>query len=267
MKADLKDVTFLILVRLDSIQRLENVVTVTDALFKHFDTHVTVVEASGFNNGILQKLLNSKINYLFREDKDPILYKTKHFNAMMPDVSTQYIAIWDADVVVDKKAVLEAVAMLRSQTADAAYPYNGKCYNTSEILRTLFFKRKDIRVLYRHIDKMDLFHNRLLHGGAVLANREKYIQAGMENEKHYGWGDDDFDRFYRFERLGYKIHRVDTCLFHLSHPRATNSAFASSTQRKISSSERFKTESSSKEEILNGLLRTAVEKSNNFLTL
>ena len=253
MRVDLKDVTFLILVRLDSVQRLENIVTVMDALLKYFDTNVTVVEASGYNNGILKTLLNRKVKYQFKEDKDPVLYKTRHFNAMIPDVATKYIAIWDADVAVDKKAVLEAVTKLRSEEADVAWPYNGICYNTSEILRTLFMKRKDIRILYRHRDKMVLFHNRLLVGGAVLVNKEKYIYAGMENEKHYGWGDDDFDRAYRFEWLGFKIHRVDTCLFHLSHPRAINSSFASPIQQKISSSERFKTESSSKQELLANL--------------
>ncbi|MCL2737840.1 MAG: galactosyltransferase-related protein [Bacteroidales bacterium] len=249
MKVDLKDITFLILVRLDSVQRLENTLTVTEALLKYFDTNVTVVEASGYNNQVLKRLLNRKINYLFKEDKDPVLYKTRRFNAMTPNVATPYIAIWDTDVVVDKKAVLEAVTMLRNQTADVAWPYNGTCYNTSEILRTLFMKRKDIRVLYRHMDKMELLHHRSLVGGAVLVNREKYIYAGMENEKHYGWGDDDFDRCYRFERLGFKTHWVDTCLFHLSHPRAMNSSFASSAQKRISSYERFKTESSSKQEI------------------
>ncbi|MDR2586229.1 MAG: hypothetical protein LBC84_08455 [Prevotellaceae bacterium] len=250
MKTDLKDVTILILLRLDSIQRLENVVAVTDSLCTYFDTHINLVEASSFNSGMVKRLINKKINYQFIEDKDPILYKTRHFNSMMQDVTTPYIAIWDADVVVDQKAVFESITMLRNHTADVAYPYNGKCYNTSEILRTLFLKRKNIRTLYRHTDKMDLFHNRLLNGGAVFADREKYISAGMENEKHYGWGDDDFDRFYRFERLGFSIHRVDTCLFHLSHPRAQNSSFSSSIQKKTSSNERFKTESSSKQEIL-----------------
>jgi len=253
MKRDLKDVTFLILVRLDSIERLENAVTVTNALCKYFNTNITVLEADSYNNGILKSLLHRKVRYLFTEDKDPVLYKTKHFNSLIPDVTTKYLAIWDADVVIDKKAVLEAVAKLRSGEADVAYPYNGKCFNTSEIVRTLFFKQKDIRLLYRHTEKMELLHERLLVGGAVLVDKEKYIYAGMENEKHYGWGDDDFDRFYRFKRLELNVHRVDTCLFHLSHPRASNSTFASSVQAKRSSNERYKTENSSKEEILNRL--------------
>ena len=40
MKADLTDLTFMILTRIDTIQRLENVKSVTDSLFKHFDTNL-----------------------------------------------------------------------------------------------------------------------------------------------------------------------------------------------------------------------------------
>jgi len=249
MRADLRDVTFLILVRLDSVQRIENVVAVANTLVKYFDTHVTVLEAADHNNGILRSLLSRKVTYRFSEDKDPVLYKTKHFNSMVPDVATKYMAIWDADVVVDKKAIVEAVEKLRRGDVDVASPYNGKCFNTSDILRAIFLLRKDVRVLYRHLNKMELLHDRMLVGGAIIVEKQKYIYAGMENEKHYGWGDDDFDRYYRFERLGFRIYRVNTCLFHLSHPRASNSWFASSTQSKISSNERFRIENSSKQEI------------------
>lgn len=250
MKTDLTDVTFLILVRLDSIQRMENIVNVTDALLRYFSTNITVVEAAYYNNGFLKSLLNKKVNYQYREDKDPVLYKTKHFNSMVLDVTTKYVSIWDADVVIDKKAILDAITILRSQEADVAYPYDGRTFNTSEILRTLFLKQKNVRFLFRHIKKMDLLHERLLVGGAVLIDKEKYIFAGMENKNHYGWGDDDFDRFYRFQRLGFKIYRVNTCLFHLSHPRSINSSFSSSIQSKISTNERWKVEHSSKLEVL-----------------
>lgn len=186
------------------------------------------------------------MKYQYIIDKDPVLYKTKHFNMMVHDVATKYVAIWDTDAVVDKDAIIDAVNQLRSQKADVAYPYDGRSFDTSEILRTLFLKQNDIRLLYRHIKKMDLLHERLLVGGAVLIDKNMYILAGLENERYYGWGDDDFDRFYRFQRLGFKIYRGNTCLFHLSHPRSINSFFSSYIQSKISSNERWKIEHSSK---------------------
>lgn len=54
MKADLTDTTFLILVRLDSIERLENVVNITQMLLTYFDTHVIVMEADNHSNGVLK---------------------------------------------------------------------------------------------------------------------------------------------------------------------------------------------------------------------
>ena len=51
MRIDLTDVTFLILIRLDSIQRLENVKVVTDSLLKYFDTNIYVLEADSYDNG------------------------------------------------------------------------------------------------------------------------------------------------------------------------------------------------------------------------
>ena len=56
-------------------------------------------------------------------------------------------------------------------------------------------------------------------GGAVFAQTEKYLQAGMENEDFYGWGLEDGERHYRWLSFGYRIYRSEGCLFHLSHPR------------------------------------------------
>ncbi|GHU91936.1 hypothetical protein FACS1894155_12040 [Bacteroidia bacterium] len=78
MKINLTDLTFLILVRLDSIQRLENIKMVTDSLLKYFDTNIYVLEADVYNNDILKNQLNRKIRYQFMEDKDPILHKTRY---------------------------------------------------------------------------------------------------------------------------------------------------------------------------------------------
>ena len=98
---------------------------------------------------------------------------------------------------------------------------------------------------------MDKLYPHLLVGGAVLMNKLKYCKAGMENEQHYGWGNDDFDRYYRFVGLGYKIHKVNTPLFHLSHSRNNNSQFRSIIANKISFAAMNKIENSSAQELQN----------------
>lgn len=168
---------------------------------------------------------------------------------MTKSVTTSYISIWDADIIPDKKAVIECMRQLRSQKADITLPYNGICYDIAQSIKSLYFKRKDIRILYRHKSKMDLLYHRALVGGAILMNRMKYIQAGKENEIHYGWGNDDFDRYYRFFGLNYKIYRSSKSLFHLSHSRGNNSQFRSKISERISAAECTLIESCSKNEI------------------
>jgi len=235
MSVDLTDITFLILVRLDCVQRLENVLIVTERLKYYFNTHIKVREADNYNNGVLKNLLNKKISYEFVEDKDPVLYKTRHFNQMIKSISTSYIAIWDTDIVPDKKAVLQCMQRLRNNEKDVCYPYNGICYDIPEPIKILYFKKRDIRILSRHINKMDRLYPHLLVGGAVIVNKEKYLMAGGENEKYYGWGNDDFDRYFRYCGLGYNIYRANNPLFHLSHPRGNNSQYDSILSNKISS--------------------------------
>lgn len=249
MRIDLKDTTFLIAVRLDSIQRLENTLAVIAQICKYFDTNIILAEVADCCNGILKSLLYKRVTYIFIEDKDNVFYRTKYFNQLTSEIKSPIIALWDADVVIDKKAILESVNNIRTYNADISYPYNGIFLETSDIMRKYYLKTKDIRVLYRNKNKLKLLYNKPMVGGAVVVNREKYIQAGMENETHYGWGNDDFDRYYRFVALNYKIHRINTPLFHLHHPRGNNSQFRSDIFQQISSLERFKMESSSKEEV------------------
>ena len=92
MKTDLKDVTFMIPVRIDSIIRLENLISVVQYLFRHFDCRIMVLEADAYNNGIIKKLLGPKIKYHFIEDYDSTFYRTKYLNVS----STKYkcLKIW-----------------------------------------------------------------------------------------------------------------------------------------------------------------------------
>ena len=62
--------TFMIPVRLDSVVRLENLILSVQSLLRYFDTNIMVLEAASYRNGIIQKMLGKKIQYLFLEDRD-----------------------------------------------------------------------------------------------------------------------------------------------------------------------------------------------------
>jgi predicted glycosyltransferase involved in capsule biosynthesis len=242
MKQDATDITFMILARLDSIARLENVIASASALLQHFNTTVYVLEADRYCNNVLHTMLGNKVRYEFVEDDDPILHKTRYFNLMMQKIETPFVSIWDADTIVEKDAIIECLDKLRKGEADIALPYNGVCLDTSDILRKIYFMKQDIEVFKCNIGKMDRLYNRILTGGAVLMNRQKFISIGGENEVYYGWGDDDYDRYIRFMNHGMKIYRSKSVLFHLSHPRGENSGFNTELRQRISKGELYKTQ-------------------------
>jgi len=102
--------------------------------------------------------------------------------------------------------------------------------------------------------KMHLIYGNKMKGGAVLVNKEAYIKAGMENEKFYGWGPEDFELHERLKILGLKIHRSGGSMFHLTHSRGSNSGFRSIEQNKNTNKERMTTVLSSKAELISDMI-------------
>lgn len=249
MKNDLTDMTFLIPLRIDSIVRLENMLMSIRFLLRNFDTNITVLQVAAYENGIVPLLLDKKIKYRFIEDYDMVFYRTKYLNIMTRDADTKYVGIWDTDVVIPKEQIADAVQKLR-QGYDIAYPYDGHFYDTTSIIREQFLKSGNIKLLKINQSKMGLIYGPQMKGGAMFVNREAYIAAGMENEKFYGWGPEDFERYERWKILDYSIYQAEGSLYHLTHSRGSNSSFRSKGQMKDSNKERFLTEMSSKEDII-----------------
>lgn len=248
MKFNTKDFTFLIPIRIDSIVRVENLLLSIRYLLQYFDTNIMVLEASNYNNGILQKLLDKRVQYQFVEDKDPIFYRTKYINIMTQKSTTPFIGIWDADVIIPKDQIQDSIQKLRDGY-EIAYPFDGHFYDTTDIIREFYLKTRQINILIKNKDKMVLIYGNQMKGGAIFVNKEAYMQAGMENEKYYGWGAEDWDRFRRFNIFNYKIHCSTGCLFHLTHPRGINSADRSFDHKMNFTQQLFLTTSSTKEDI------------------
>lgn len=224
MKIDLEDVTFLTVIRLDSVCRLENLLASIYFLHKNFKCKIWIMEVDAYCNGIIKKLIGKKAEYHFIEDHDSILYRTKYLNLMAETVVTPFLCLWDADVIVPTRQIQEAVLKLRTKEYDVALPYNGKALDTSMCIREVYMQKEDPLFLCRHQSKMSFLHDGLnLKGGAFIVNANVYREAGMDNLQFYGWGSEDFERYDRLNNLGYKIYVTEGVLFHLSHPRGINS--------------------------------------------
>ena len=226
MKYDLTDMTFIIPIRADTVVRIENLILTVDHLQDRLQTRIAVLEAAPCNNGIIQNLLKDRVTYLFVEDKDPVYHKTKYLNRMAVDVKTDFVGIWDADVIVEHEQIMDAMQHLRQSLCDIAYPYDGDFYDISDLLRNHYLVHRDLEFLKANRGKMQLLYkvDGVIGavGGAILAKTDKYRLAGMENEDFYGWVLDDGERHYRWLSFDFKIYRSQGGLFHLTHTRDSN---------------------------------------------
>jgi predicted glycosyltransferase involved in capsule biosynthesis len=228
--SDLTDVTFIIPVRIDTVNRLENTLVIVDFLLENFNTRLSILEASHRDTGLLRKLLPEEVDHRFVEDSDAIFHRTKYINILARICETPFISLWDTDVIVPTEQIEETIKLLRDGEAEFVTPFQDKFLDTSDILRDLYIQTRDLGILEKHQGKMKGLYNPNPVGGVFFANRQSYADAGMENEKFYGWGREDGDRANRWKILGYKHQHVKGPLFHLSHERGVNSSFHSVNQ-------------------------------------
>jgi predicted glycosyltransferase involved in capsule biosynthesis len=226
-KIDLMDLTFIIPVRIDSIERLENIVACTNHITNNFNTHIEIIEVSEFNNGILFKLLEKSISYHFIEDDNPVFHRTFYLNKISQNIKTPFIAIFDADVIVPANQIYEAVSILRENKTDVVYPYDGRFLDTTEKYRKLYLLANDENGLEIFSHKFKTVYGPYAIGGAFLIKTESYKRSGYENIRFYGWGPEDQERLARWEILEYKIKRIRGPLYHLHHKRGINSSYGS----------------------------------------
>lgn len=221
---DLRDVTFTIPVRIDTPERVRNIRTVVQYICKHFDTNVLVAEESieAVIPGYFADL-SLKFGYAHIQTNNPLMHRTKLLNIMAKSATTPIIVNYDTDVVLKLEQYVAAVQAIRSNQLDMVYPYNGKFIDIHG--EALHKAVNDLDVSSLTEKSGNLIHPNSL-GGAVFWNRTKFIECGLENENFISWGFEDNERVTRATKLGYRIGRIDGCIFHMYHPPSLNSANA-----------------------------------------
>ncbi|ASZ12512.1 hypothetical protein KTO58_12005 [Chitinophaga pendula] len=225
-KIDLSDVTFLIPVRIDSDDRWNNLKTITHYLHKYFKTNIMILEADTISK-IDISMLPPTVQHIFVRDEQFWFHRTKYNNEMIRRCSTPFIALYDTDVIIDYHQLTEATSLLRSAAYQIVSPYDGAFVRVNEKdQKELFMKQLDIRI----INNENAAHRVKFHkswGGAILLNKQAFIESGMENEAFYKWGPEDMERIRRMEILGYSFTRVKGPLFHIDHVIMHNSEYSS----------------------------------------
>ena len=223
-KTNLKDVTFVVPLRLDSTERRENINALIKYTFAHFETNLIVLEADS-ERRYFPETEPKDFKYEYLDDKNEVFHRTKWINKLIDVSTTPIVAVWDADAISPPDQVTDAVNKIRSDESVLGFPYDGRFYSCDRISSEIFKKILNIEILLRRIPVMNLMHGYHSVGGAFIINKNKYTSAGGENEDFYGWGPEDTERVKRLEIMKLLIYNSPGILFHLWHPLGKNSWF------------------------------------------
>lgn len=246
---DLKDVTILIPLRIDSVERMSNLDTLLEFLCRESDLQILILEADEYPHYQVKKEYPF-VRYHFMKDADPVFYRTYYLNRLLELAQTPFAGIWDTDVIVSFEQIADAVTALRNGKAVMSIPYDGRVYSVPAGYSDVFRRNLDLESLYLHIPDSVLVLGNISVGGAILVDRVEYRKAGGENEHFYGWGPEDFERVKRMEKLQLPVYRSEGPLFHLYHPVGMNSRYASSALERRNQSELFAIQKMTQEELL-----------------
>lgn len=233
MKIDLKDATFIIPIRIESTDRLRNIIAVTAFLLENFDTNIIIKEVdseSVFKNEalpILKDILDVDINitHIFEQNSKPSFHRQKVLNEMIMKTNTKLVINYDCDVLLPLKSYEVAYDMILNKNYDVVYPYGQGMYQKQVIpnddVISYFLQTLD----YNYLESYSKSYISD-YGWVQFFNRQIYIEGGMENENFVAYAPEDKERFYRFTKLGYNVGRINDFVYHLEHSRGQNSWFS-----------------------------------------
>jgi glycosyltransferase involved in cell wall biosynthesis len=224
----LPPVTFVIPLRVDSAERAQNLDIVLELLSVRPATEILILEADKRPAYQLKKAY-PQVRYEFVEDADPIFHRTKYLNRLIREATTPIVGVWDTDVIVPHGQIAEAIYAIQTDKAVMAFPYDGAFYSLSKERSERVRGEISAGVAPSMLPVMSPPLSITFHsvGGAFLIDKEKYLQAGGENERFYGWGAEDLERVQRMNVLNLLVYRSRGCLYHLYHPRMENSWYGS----------------------------------------
>ncbi|WP_286833641.1 MULTISPECIES: galactosyltransferase-related protein [unclassified Proteiniphilum] len=218
-----QELTVVIPVRIDCIERKENLNTVLFSLLKTTAATIIVLEADNERKYFYPET-TEQIKHHFIEDHNPISHRTLYLNQLLKMTKTNIVGIWDTDVIFENEQIEKAVREIQSGIT-LCYPYDGRfVFLNAEKSEKV---REDVLAFLADKEKetnSSLFARPSV-GGALIVNKQHYVAAGGENENFYGWGPEDAERFKRMEILEEPVSRISGALYHLHHPRGINSTF------------------------------------------
>jgi len=226
------DLTFLIPTRIETEDRLRNIISSVSYLLKHLDAKVIVKEVAPhhtFKHRALPEIKKyadtTNLTCLYEETDEPLFCKSKVLNDLIVAADTKFVANYDADCILPLTSYHQAYALLAGDKADVVYPYGCGIYQWKAEYNMQVYQEFISTLDHRVLDKRRTLSNSTI-GWTQFVNRQKYIDSYMMNENFVSWGCEDDEFYFRMSTLGLRIGRTNNYVYHLEHSRTENSWFS-----------------------------------------
>ena len=228
----MKDLTFIIPTRIETEDRLRNIISSVSYLLKHLPAKVIVKEVapqSTFKFRAIPEIKKyadiSNLTHIYEQTSEPLFCKSKVLNDLIVAADTKFVANYDADCILPLTSYHQAYALLAGDKADVVYPYGCGIYQWKAEYDMQVYQEFISTLDYRILDKRKSLSNSTI-GWTQFVNRQKYIDSYMMNENFISWGCEDDEFYFRMSTLGNRIARVEDYVYHLEHSRTDNSWFS-----------------------------------------
>jgi hypothetical protein len=233
MDSTMNDLTYILPTRIESEDRLKNIITSVTYLLKNFPEAKVIVkevsERSTFKFRALPEIKKyvsiDNLQYVFEESNEPLFHKTRILNDLILMAKTKVVCSHDVDVIYPVSSHRQAYQTIIENQADVIYPYGCGVYQYQvdyplEIFQSFLESGFDMNIIQTRCRTESS-----TIGWTQFYSREKVISGGMWNENFLSWGAEDCEFYFRFNALGYRVGRVNDWIWHFEHSRTHNSHY------------------------------------------
>ena len=241
---DLTKTTFIIPLRIETDDRMRNIITTLIYLTRNFDTKIIVKEVdkeSVYEREVLPLLeqalepdMLNCITHIFEESDEFTFHRTKILNDMLWMVDTPVVANYDSDIILPLESYINATNMIAKgwvhpdaeggQPVKIIYPYGFgdyqfQCHVGDNEVTNFINSGFNFEYFNGHTRQWDA-----KYGFCQFFDTEEYKKLGGENENFIAYGYEDDERHFRFNLLS-SVGRIHEYVYHLEHGRTKNSWF------------------------------------------
>ena len=241
---DLTKTTFIIPLRIETDDRMRNIITTLIYLTRNFDTKIIVKEVdkeSVYEREVLPLLeqalepdMLACIHHIFEQSDEFTFHRTKILNDMLWMVDTPVVANYDSDIILPLESYINATNMIAkgwvhpdaegAQPVKIIYPYGYgdyqfQCHVGDNEVTNFINSGFNFEYFNGHMRQWDA-----KYGFCQFFDTEEYKKLGGENENFIAYGYEDDERHFRFNLLS-SVGRIHEYVYHLEHGRTKNSWF------------------------------------------